>query len=141
MRTLHIYFTFIVVLLFTTSSFAQNNDTLPKKKKNGWFQAEYNYVSFLNFGTILGGWYFPDLNNIDKQVVSLKLKDGQEVTGTLAKENAEELVITTSDAEPLVIPVSRIAKRENMPSSMPPMGSLLSKREIRDVVEFLSGLK
>lgn len=73
--------------------------------------------------------------------VSLKLKDGQEVTGTLAKENAEELVITTSDAEPLVIPVSRIAKRENMPSSMPPMGSLLSKREIRDVVEFLSGLK
>ncbi len=73
--------------------------------------------------------------------VSLKLKDGQEVTGTLAKENAEELVITTSDAEPLVIPVSRIAKRENMPSSMPPMGSLLSKREIRDVVEFLSNLK
>ncbi len=73
--------------------------------------------------------------------VSLKLKDGQEVTGTLAKENAEELVITTSDAEPLVIPVSRIAKRENMPSSMPPMGTLLSKREIRDVVEFLSGLK
>lgn len=73
--------------------------------------------------------------------VSLKLKDGQEVTGILAKENAEELVITTSDAEPLVIPVSRIAKRENMPSSMPPMGSLLSKREIRDVVEFLSNLK
>lgn len=73
--------------------------------------------------------------------VSLKLKDGQEVTGTLGKENAEELVITTSDAEPLVIPVSRIAKRENMPSSMPPMGTLLTKREIRDVVEFLSGLK
>jgi putative heme-binding domain-containing protein len=73
--------------------------------------------------------------------VSLKLKDGQEVTGTLAKENDEELVITTSDAEPLVIPVSRIAKRENMPSSMPPMGTLLSKREIRDVVEFLANLK
>jgi len=73
--------------------------------------------------------------------VSLKLKDGQEVTGTLAKENAVELVITTSDAEPLVIPVSRIAKRENMPSSMPAMGTLLTKREIRDVVEFLSGLK
>ncbi len=73
--------------------------------------------------------------------VSLKLKDGQEVIGTLAKENEHELVITTSDAEPLVIPVARIAKRENMPSSMPPMGSLLSKREIRDVVEFLANLK
>jgi putative heme-binding domain-containing protein len=73
--------------------------------------------------------------------VSLKLKDGQEVIGTLAKENEHELVITTSDAEPLVIPVARIAKRENMPSSMPAMGSLLSKREIRDVVEFLANLK
>ncbi len=49
--------------------------------------------------------------------------------------------ITTSDAEPLVIPVARIAKRENMPSGMPPMGSLLSKREIRDVIEFLANLK
>ena len=73
--------------------------------------------------------------------VSLKLTDGQEIFGTLAKETATELTITTSDAEPLVIPVARIAKRENMPSSMPAMGSLLSKREIRDVVEYLSNLK
>ena len=73
--------------------------------------------------------------------VSLKLTDGQEVTGILAKENEHELVITTSDAEPLVVPVARIAKRENMPSSMPPMGSILSKREIRDLVEYLSSLR
>jgi quinoprotein glucose dehydrogenase len=73
--------------------------------------------------------------------VSLTLKDGQIVNGTLAKESAEELTINTSDAEPLVIPVARIAKRENMPSGMPPMGLLLSKREIRDVVEFLVNLK
>jgi quinoprotein glucose dehydrogenase len=73
--------------------------------------------------------------------VSLTLKDGQIVNGTLAKESAEELTITTSDAEPLVIPVARIAKRENMPSGMPPMGSILSKREIRDLVEFLVNLK
>ncbi len=73
--------------------------------------------------------------------VSLKLTDGQEVFGTLAKETDIELIITTSDAEPLVIPIARIAKRENMPSSMPAMGSMLSKREIRDVVEYLSNLK
>ena len=73
--------------------------------------------------------------------VYLKLKDGQEVNGVLAKESETELTITTSDAEPLVVPIARIAKRENMPSSMPPMGSLLSKREIRDVVEFLANLK
>jgi quinoprotein glucose dehydrogenase len=73
--------------------------------------------------------------------VSLKLTDGQEVFGTLEKESETTLTIKTSDAEPLVIPVSRIKKRENMPSSMPPMGSLLSKREIRDVVDYLSTLK
>jgi quinoprotein glucose dehydrogenase len=73
--------------------------------------------------------------------VSLKLTDGQEVFGMLAKETATDLTITTSDAEPLIISIARIAKRENMPSSMPAMGSLLSKREIRDVVEFLSNLK
>lgn len=73
--------------------------------------------------------------------VSLTLKDGQVVNGTLAKETATELTVNTSDAEPLVIPVARITKRENMPSGMPPMGSLMSKREIRDVVEYLANLK
>lgn len=74
-------------------------------------------------------------------MVSLTLKDGQVVNGTLAKETAEELTINTSDAEPLVIPAARIGKRENMPSGMPPMGSILSKREIRDLVEYLTNLK
>lgn len=73
--------------------------------------------------------------------VNLTLKDGQEVFGILAKETADALTLTTSDAEPLVIPVARIARRENIPSSMPAMSELLSKREIRDVVEFLSSLK
>ncbi len=73
--------------------------------------------------------------------VILKLKGGQEVVGVLAKESDTELTITTSDAEPLVIAVGRIEKRENIPSSMPLMGSVLSKRELRDVVEYLSGLK
>ncbi len=73
--------------------------------------------------------------------VYLKFTDGQEVNGILAKETSEILTITTSDAEPLIIPIARIAKRENMPSSMPPMGSLMTKREIRDMVEYLSSLK
>ena len=73
--------------------------------------------------------------------VSSKLKDGQEVTGILTSKNIEELVLKTSEAEPLKIAVSRIKTRENYPSSMPPMGSLLSKREIRDLVEFLAGMK
>jgi quinoprotein glucose dehydrogenase len=73
--------------------------------------------------------------------VSVTLKDGQEASGILAKETEDELIITTSDAEPLEIAKARIASRQNMPSSMPPMGMVLSKREIRDVVEYLSNLK
>ncbi len=73
--------------------------------------------------------------------ISLQLKEGQEVFGVLMNETAEKLTIKTSDAEPLVIPVERIAKRENFPSSMPPMGGVLSKRELRDLVEFLAALK
>ena len=74
-------------------------------------------------------------------MVMLTLKDGTSAAGILAQENEHELVLKTSEAEPLKIAVSRIAKRENVPSSMPPMGNIMSKREIRDVVEFLSGLK
>lgn len=73
--------------------------------------------------------------------VVLELTDGQEVFGMLTKETAEELVLKTNNAEPLKIPVSRIAKRENLPSGMPPLGEALKKRELRDLVEFLASLK
>lgn len=73
--------------------------------------------------------------------VSLTLKDGQSVTGTLLEEREEELILQTSEAEPLEIAISRIEKRRNNPSSMPPMGTLMSKREIRDMVEFLANRK
>ncbi|GAB3251942.1 c-type cytochrome [Larkinella harenae] len=74
-------------------------------------------------------------------MVSLTLKDGQTVSGILADETKTELILKTTEAEPLKVPVARIDKRENLPSSMPPMGYILSKREIRDVVEFLTTLK
>lgn len=73
--------------------------------------------------------------------VTLTLDDGQSVSGILMEETKQELLIKTSDAEPLRVPVSRITKRDNVPSGMPPMGTLLSKREIRDIIEFLSMLK
>ncbi len=73
--------------------------------------------------------------------VKLTLKDGQVITGILMEENKEELVIKTSDAEPVEVNASRIEKRENLTSAMPPMGTLMSKREIRDMVEYLANLK
>ncbi len=73
--------------------------------------------------------------------VNLILKDGTEIMGTIAAENEHEIILTTSDAEPTKVALSRISKRENMPSSMPPMGAILSKREIRDLVDFMANMK
>lgn len=74
-------------------------------------------------------------------IVKVTLTDGSEATGTLMEENAKEIILKTSDAEPLEIELTRIAKRENYPSGMPPMGKALSKKEIRDLVEFLANRK
>ncbi len=72
--------------------------------------------------------------------LSLTLKGGQTATGVLMQETDTELVLKTEAAEPLKIAKTRITKRENVPSSMPPMGYLMTKREIRDMVAYLSGL-
>jgi len=73
--------------------------------------------------------------------VTLTLADGQTVTGILEEETSDQLIIKTSDAEPLEVPVSRITSRTNLPSSMPPMGQIMSRRELRNVIEFLVNLK
>jgi quinoprotein glucose dehydrogenase len=74
-------------------------------------------------------------------VVTLTLKDGTEVFGKLLTENTKEISIETAQAEPLKIPVSKIKNRKNIPSSMPDMSKKLTKREMRDVIEFLAAMK
>ena len=74
-------------------------------------------------------------------VVNLTLRGGQMVAGVLMEENEERLILKTSEAEPIEIPIERIETRINAPSSMPPMGQILNKRELRDVLAFLSSLK
>lgn len=73
--------------------------------------------------------------------VTVTLKNGQTSTGILEKETEHELILRTSDAEPLEIAHSRILKRENSISAMPAMGKLISKRELRDLIEYLSSMK
>ncbi|MFY0689824.1 MAG: HEAT repeat domain-containing protein [Cyclobacteriaceae bacterium] len=70
--------------------------------------------------------------------VSLILDNGQEVSGVLMEETDKELILKTSNAEPLEVAIARIEKRTNMPSSMPPMGTIMSKRELRDLLAFLT---
>ncbi|WP_273565993.1 HEAT repeat domain-containing protein [Maribacter halichondriae] len=73
--------------------------------------------------------------------VTVTFKDGQVATGVLMEETYRELILRTTDAEPMEIAKERIKNVENSMSSMPPMGSAMSKREIRDVIEFLANLK
>ncbi len=73
--------------------------------------------------------------------ITVTLKDGQKVTGVVEQETEEALIIRTSDAEPMEIAPSRIVARENSPSAMPAMGRLISKRELRNLIEYLASLK
>ncbi len=73
--------------------------------------------------------------------VTITLKDGQKVKGVLIEENDKELLLRTSEAEPLRVPLMRIASRENSMSAMPAMGRMISRRELRDLIEYLGSLK
>ncbi|KSA11937.1 HEAT repeat domain-containing protein [Maribacter dokdonensis] len=73
--------------------------------------------------------------------VTITLKDGQKVKGVLIEENDKELLLRTSEAEPLRVPLMRIASRENSMSAMPAMGRMISRRELRDLIEYLGSLR
>lgn len=62
--------------------------------------------------------------------------------GTIADESDDVLVINTPDEGPIDIDKEMIDSRERGPSGMPAMLHLaISKKELRDLVEFLSSLK
>jgi quinoprotein glucose dehydrogenase len=74
--------------------------------------------------------------------VSLTLKNGQKIEGTLREETATEVVVTAGT--PPVdrrIAKSEVADRTNPVSAMPPVGAILTLRELRDVVAYLATLR
>ncbi len=73
--------------------------------------------------------------------VTLTLKDGKTKAGILKEENNTSLILKGGDKPDEVIPKDEVVKRVNAPSPMPDMKLVLSKKEIRDLVSFLSGLK
>jgi len=74
-------------------------------------------------------------------MVGLTLKDTSAVTGTLAKETAAAVTVRLFDGTVRTIPRAEIVNQTPAVSIMPPMGSVLQPREIRDVVAYLSSLK
>ncbi|MDB4884400.1 MAG: heme-binding protein, partial [Gemmatimonadetes bacterium] len=73
-------------------------------------------------------------------VVQVTLKNGEKYFGTLKEETDTDILVEVSP-KPRRISKRDIAQRTNGPSPMPAMGSILSRREIRDVVEYLGTLK
>ncbi len=73
--------------------------------------------------------------------VTLELKNNKKISGILQQEKPEGFVLKVGDKPDTLINKIDVVKRMNSASSMPPMNLLLTKKEIRDVVSFLSTLK
>ncbi len=73
--------------------------------------------------------------------VSVTLENGTIVTGLLREDDKDEIVVQTGDGDVHRIAKTDVANRTSAPSSMPPMGQILDKRALRDVVAFLVTLQ
>ena len=78
------------------------------------------------------------------QSVIVTLKNGEMQMGVPREETATELTLqmTAPGLPPVTLKKNEIQARENGPSGMPPgMGELLTRRELRDILEYVASLK
>ncbi|CAN5921397.1 c-type cytochrome [soil metagenome] len=73
--------------------------------------------------------------------VTVALKNGTTASGTIVAEDKAELTVRTGGQADQIVRKDQIARRTNAPSSMPNMQYLLTQREVRDLVSFLSTLE
>lgn len=73
-------------------------------------------------------------------VVSLEMEGGKTLSGILQDENDTELILKVGNKPDTVIMKDNVVKQTSAPSSMPDMKNFLSKKEIRDLVSFLTTL-
>jgi putative heme-binding domain-containing protein len=75
------------------------------------------------------------------ETVMITLDDNSLHAGILKGETPTEVSLMPPGGALETLPKARIKSREIGPSGMPPLASVLSKRELRDLVEYLAGLK
>lgn len=73
-------------------------------------------------------------------VAMVETKEGS-FAGTVLNENAESITLKTSSDPNKKILKSSITNRENLPSSMPPVGEILTPTELRDLMAYLQDLR
>jgi len=72
--------------------------------------------------------------------ISVTLTDGTTVEGLFTAETKNEITIESNDGKAHTVARSDIAQQVNSPSGMPPMGMILSKAQLRDLVAYLRQL-
>ena len=72
--------------------------------------------------------------------ITLELKNGESITGTYLGESQAGVTIKVGSNPEKTYSEAEIQSKKLASSSMPNQGELLSKREIRDLVSFLSTL-
>ncbi|MCM8525120.1 MAG: HEAT repeat domain-containing protein [Lentisphaeraceae bacterium] len=73
--------------------------------------------------------------------ISVTLKNGESVVGSLVKEDTEKLTLKLADGKTKIVAVADVKAKTPPISSMPPMGQILKKHEIRDIIAYLQSLK
>lgn len=73
--------------------------------------------------------------------ISITLKDGKSIGGQFRGEKDGTLEIRDLEGKSRKIKADQIKERSDVISTMPPMGAILKKREIRDIIAYLSTLR
>jgi quinoprotein glucose dehydrogenase len=73
--------------------------------------------------------------------VAFALRDGRVITGVLKGETSLAVTVEAPDGRVIQVPLAEVEERSSSKSAMPKMGTILSPREVRDVIEYLSTLK
>ena len=72
---------------------------------------------------------------------TIDLKNGDVVTGVILREDGEDLTLLLQEGMELVVAKERIEYRSGIQSSMPAMGEVMSRREMRDLIAYLASLR
>lgn len=73
-------------------------------------------------------------------MMSVKMKDGTTLAGALKAEEEKFLSLILPDKKEVVLNLEMVESRTEPVSTMPPMGAILTARQLRDLVEYLAGV-
>lgn len=74
-------------------------------------------------------------------VTSIETSDGKKISGIILEDSPMKLKLKIGKEDLVEFDKNQIIKREDVPSAMPSMREILTKREIRDLISFLASLK